>query len=270
MDLLKEKLRVPFQCISNVQERGKKRAIRVGVHAAINDLIITWDADISFPPSYLKQISHLPITDLIILPVFMNSASILGKLAAVEFSFMETLGFGLGGMNRPMLCYGSNLGFRKDTFQELDAHRDDYEIASGDDMFLLEAMRTNNKDISIYSEYDLAVSTNAPISFKEIIQQRQRWFGKMGSLFNSSSILALILLVLVQIGGISAIILSFYNPLFLIPLGVKYLSEVITTWRFVKSNRLHWLIILIHQVWYPVYLIVLIFPFRKEDRWLTK
>lgn len=267
VSVIMKKLKVPHQCVHNTLPKGKKYAIKYGVTIAPHSKIITWDADITVTPLYLESISRVKFTDLIILPVLMTSKKWTGKLASIEFAFLQTLGFGMAGFGKPILGYGANLGFKKEAFLEVDANRDDYNQASGDDLFLLKAMLSAKKEISVYSNSALFVNTKAPSKFKKIIQQRQRWFSKMGPLFNSTSLSALILLVVVQIFSVISWVGLFFQPLFWIPLALKLSAEAFASWSFIKQKPTHFFVLIVHQVWYPLYLIMLLFPVAPEPKW---
>lgn len=265
--ILEMHLNISFECIRNLDDKGKKQAIRSGVRRAKYDYIITWDADVSIPRDYFKRISKINKVDLNVFPVQMEAEGLIGKLAIIEFTFLETLGFGMAGVGQYSIAYGANLGFRKSAFWEVDEVRKDYTISSGDDLFVLAGMQEVGKVIAVNYDKNLAVKTDAPNGFVDLIQQRRRWFGKMNLLFDQSTILPLILLICVQFAGVITLVFSFTNVCFLIPLGVKFLAEGVASWRFVQRNPLNGLVLLIHQIWYPLYLLSLGIPFPQENRW---
>ena len=269
VNILMKKLKVPHQCVHNILPKGKKFALRYGVSIAPHPNIITWDADIVVSAKYLETIAYLDFSDLVIMPVQMRSSKWIGKLASIEFSFLQSLGFGMAGFGYPILCYGANLGFKKEAFLEMDKKRLDYDQASGDDLFLLKAMLKEKRKVTVYSHSALEVKTKAPAKFKKIIQQRQRWFSKMGPLFNVSSLSALILLVAVQLMSLVSWIMCFINPLFLIPLGIKFLAEIIGSGKFVRQDVSHFFMLVLHQFWYPFYLIALCFRLPPEAKWMN-
>lgn len=271
VQLLKEQLKVPFQAIQNKYKKGKKRAIHSGVLAATHDFIITWDADINFKPDYIQSLfEELKIADLIILPVKMTTKSFVSKLATIEFAFIETFNQGLAGFHNPIACNGANLGFRKAVFLELSESRTDYKTPSGDDMFLMWKMLEKNKNIVLYKNKALAVSTPAPSSFSAVIRQRQRWKGKMKSPIpmTFATVLPLMLQFLVVGASIATVLLAVDQPLFYLLFALKFLAEMVASWSFIKQHFSHVIVLLIHQIWYPLYAIFLVgIPLRKEERW---
>ncbi len=269
VNLLMKRLTILHQLIPNSGKKGKKYAVLEGVKLAGNPFILTWDADISFSKKYLSYLSTLPLADLVILPVQMRSKTWIGKLSAIEFSFMQSLGFGAAALKNPVFCYGPNLIFSKASFLEVNPKRSDYEIPSGDDMFLLKAMLSEKKSVLAYSNSRLSVKTDAPSSLEAIVQQRKRWFGKMGSLLQPITSFSLILLISVQFVCLISLGLVWMEPLFLIPLAIKLFAELIASGSFIFQKPLHVLVLLVHQIWYPFYLIRLLFPASPEKRWET-
>lgn len=267
--LLKNQLKVPYKCVKNGYKRGKKRAIESGVYAAEHEFIVTWDADINFEQDYIQNLFNLPSSDLIILPVQMTSSTLAGKLACVEFTFIETFNQGLAGFHKPIACNGANLGFRKSVFLEMNKSRADYNIPSGDDMFLMWEMQKNSATIALYNNQNLTVSTPAPATFLAVIRQRQRWKGKVKSPMNFGIVFPLMLQLLVIAASVATILLAVHQPLFYLFFLVKFVAELIASWLFIKQHFFHILVLLIHQIWYPIYAIALIgLPLGKEKRWL--
>ncbi len=267
VNLITKHLKVPFTCISNQNDRGKKRAIKTGVVNAQYEFIVTWDADIKFKLDYIQNLFELAMADLVVLPVNMQSEILAGKLACIEFTFIETFNLGFSAFGKPIVCNGANLGFRKSAFLELNATRTDYNIPSGDDLFLLQAMLKHQKSVAVYKSGLFSVSTSAPTSFSAVIRQRQRWKGKIGSIISFASSLPLLLNVLMLFATIFTVMLGIYNPVCFLLFGLKFIAEIIAAWSFIKRDKTHVLVLVIYQVWYPIYAILLSFNFGKEKRW---
>lgn len=258
-------LKRPFKLIRLEHKSGKKAAIHQGILQARHEFILTLDADVVLSKNYVEYLMHLPRVDMVILPVHMKAKSFLQHLFSVEFIWLQQLTF---GAKKPVLCNGANLFFRKSAYLETVNQRNDFDIASGDDTFLLEAFLKKGKVIERIYEPDLEVETPAPVGLKELLTQRRRWIGKWkhmdGELHRTHSIL----MIAVQLNFLVSVIAFFFNPLFLISLAVKWMAEF-----FVTLNRdlgdivLYAGLLIVHQVWYPIYLLLLLFPQRSDERW---
>jgi len=78
------------------------------------------------------------------------------------------------------LCSGANLAYRKQVFLEHNVYEDNYHIASGDDIFLLEKIKSVYPDGIVFSKLaNSIVETQAVSNWTDLIKQRLRWAGKM-------------------------------------------------------------------------------------------
>lgn len=266
--ILTSELKKPYQLIENQKRKGKKWALLSGVENANYDYILTLDADCCFQANYFKNALQLPKADLIILPVELTTHSFFARLGSIEFYFLNTLGFGMAHFESSVLCYGANLFFRRSSFLEVESSRTDYEIPSGDDLFLLAAMQKHQKDIKAIRHKSLQVETPAAAKFKTIIQQRQRWFAKMSSLLTATSFLPLLLLIVTQFCGVFCLFYGFFKPEFFMLLIVKFMAEAIAASDFIRRKFSHIIYLVMHQLWYPLFNILLLIPVKKEKRWL--
>lgn len=256
-----DQLDVSFKIIKLRETFGKKYAIKKGVELAEHDRILTLDADVNFEEQYLDKVSKIHCDALTILPVNMDSKSFLQRLFSVEFWFLQRLTFGLGGFNNYLLCNGANLLFTKKAFNKALTIRQDAEITSGDDMFLLKAITDLNLPITCRNQTELTVNTAPPQNAKALFNQRKRWIKKMKDL---PSILGA-LFILVSNGFLIYSIYEIMNDnyLFFIPIGIKIGSEMISV-----SNLKKQFTTFIHQLFYPIYLIFILLslPF-PEGKW---
>lgn len=267
IELIEQYLKHPFKIITNSEQKGKKFAIKKGVEIAQYETIITWDADIQLPSDYFIQIQQLQASDMAILPVNMKANSLMGALSIIEFKFLSALNYGLGALNRPILANGANLLFSKKAFLKVDMQRNDYSVASGDDVFLLSAFLQNNLKVELVDSSNCAVTTQAPGTIVKLLQQRKRWAGKINHMLSAPVILGFILLLAVQVLLVISIIYLGNNPLFGVVIGLKYLAELILIWRWDTNMPMTAFTLLLHQFWYPFYLLLLLLPVKKETRW---
>lgn len=267
VELIEQNLKHPFKIISNSEQKGKKFAIKKGVKIAQYETIITWDADIQLPSDYFIQIQQLQTSDMAVLPVNMKANSLIGALSIIEFKFLSALNFGLASINHPILANGANLLFSKKAFLKVDKQRNDYLVPSGDDVFLLNAFLQNNLKVELVDSSNCAVTTQAPGNIVKLLQQRKRWAGKINRMLSAPVILGFILLLAVQVLLFISLINLGKNPLFGVVIGLKYLAELILIWRWETSMRMTALTLLLHQIWYPFYGLLMLVPLKKENKW---
>lgn len=265
--LLTSSIRVPFQLIRN-EGKGKKEAIRTGVRLASHNKILTLDSDVRFNPLFIIETLFFNMQDMTIFPIRMNGNNPVQLLGSIEFSFLQLITFGMAGFEFPVLSNGANLGFRRSAFLGIDSERTDYHIPSGDDIFLLNKMKDKERDVWAVSNTDCMVTTNAPNTFSALLKQRKRWFGKMTKMISFWAVFGLFLLILSQFGLILSLFGLKESLIFFVPIGLKFFSECLIDWRTYRQlSILRFLALLFHQLYYPVYILLLLIPTKKEEKW---
>lgn len=183
LDLIKQSV-IPNLKILEMGEKefGKKCAISKGVSAAIGDVILVSDADCDFKVSWVKtMVSHFYNDDIKLVsgPVVLNKVdSFFQNLQGLEFISLISSGAGAIGIGKPMFCNGANMAYRKEVFLELN-NSTHGKIASGDDVFLLHAVKAKYPNAITFAKNENAiVKTSNMASLSDFINQRKRWTAK--------------------------------------------------------------------------------------------
>ena len=191
----------------------KKEALSKAINNSKNEYIITTDADCIVPKNWLLYFNAMIIekqSDFIAGPVsYITKGSFLDKFQGLDFLSLQAATLGGFGHKEPYLCNGANLCYRKETFLELEGF-EQTEIASGDDIFLLEKMQIANKKIDYLSNSKAQVKTLPPQGFRALIQQRIRWAAKTSAYKNKTSLLTAIIVFVTNL----FLILLVYATLF--------------------------------------------------------
>ena len=270
-ELIKKNLTLPYT-ITTSQDPGKKAALHEGIQFAEADYILTLDADVELPKDYFVALADLPAVNMWVLPVQLSGSSFTARLGAVDFSWIQLLTRALINTRNPVLANGANLMFSKWHYHVAHETRDDMHIASGDDLFLLAAFRQNGFTVATSDDSRLTIKTQAANKWTELLQQRKRWAMKMNRLVNAEVVTFGGLLVLSQIAFVCALFWAAFNPLFLIPIGIKYLSELLmTSFGEKRFSITDVFVLLLHQIWFPLYMIaVFLWPVPPEYRWVRR
>lgn len=265
-----KELKKPFVLLHNTG-KGKKEAIRTGVLKARHSYILTWDADIGVPPNYFKHISTLEPIDMWILPVRMTGSNLISRLGCIDQSWTQMIGYVFRPIGKPFVASGANLLFDKSKFLEVDTERSDYQIASGDDMFLLREFNKREYEIAVSNDRELQVTTNSPDSFNSLISQRSRWAKKMKHIRSYPAFYSGALLITLNIIFLLTLLLFglTLNEMYLIPIAIKISSEylILRLYKGLESAGVDLVVVLIHQIFFPIYLMAILFSKGKEERW---
>lgn len=172
----------------NDEGKGKKHALYRLISAAETEYVWMQDDDIAFKTAELSdrfavgsQTAILSDNDLLILPLRMESEnekpSLLERLQIAEYAAIQQLTIETAKRGHAVMCSGANLIAKRDRWLESypDLHP---EIASGDDMFLLESFKRRGLKIAVLNDPRYEAIVRPHTSWRAFWQQRMRWAGK--------------------------------------------------------------------------------------------
>ena len=258
---------------------GKKSAIISGIDAAKFSWILTSDADCYYEPKWLytcEQLINNFQADMYVLPVVvMNENSILSEFQ--YFESISTIGVNAGNYFKKggvLLASGANLLYKKETFQKVQPFAQNLNVASGDDMFLLEKFKNENLKIMLSLEANAWVKTHSESTWKAVMVQRIRWAKKMhhfkfNSAFYYGALMLVIQLVLWLLLISSSINFQLF-PIFIIALFIKSIADfqLLKEVSKIKKWKISWSSILVHEFLYMLALpLIMVLAMFKTPRW---
>jgi cellulose synthase/poly-beta-1,6-N-acetylglucosamine synthase-like glycosyltransferase len=167
---------------SNENIAHKKKVLDYAIERANGIIIVTTDADCTHSKNWLETIlsTFNNNTAFVAGPVQFNSNyTLFAELQKIEFSSLILVGAGLIGINFPIICNAANLAFRKSVFNELGGYRDNINVSSGDDEFLMQKIsKESNYDVKFCFSKSAMTYTEPNKSFIEFYNQRKRWASK--------------------------------------------------------------------------------------------
>jgi cellulose synthase/poly-beta-1,6-N-acetylglucosamine synthase-like glycosyltransferase len=259
---------------------GKKAAILEGLLRAKNDWILTIDADVTLPETFLKEMSVLPLDNLKMLVLPIQPTQRRGVVPAffdLEFIALQGVGLGMADKGMPLLSNGACLLFERKAFLDVNDSREDYQIKSGDDIFSMFAIADQYGDRSVGAGLSLTpVQSAFPNGLVKLFEQRTRWISKTTYVKNlrykiiAFGMAVMHLLPLALACALFAGILSI--PVVLGLLAIKWSGEWIFFWYLTRSFKRVELIfyVPIAQLLYPFYIFALIVSALVERRRQTK
>lgn len=172
--------------LSKVLDEGqtfKKEAVSYGLKQAKGEWILITDADCIVPRDWISSsISFAEVSGKKVVagPVeIMASASFLSKYQQIDMAgLMIATG---GGLNTESLlsANGANLIYHKDTLKGSSAFIDSRRFASGDDIFLIQAIHQHDPGtVGFLKSREAIVITKALSTWHEFFSQRRRWASK--------------------------------------------------------------------------------------------
>ena len=257
----------------------KKDAIETGILSSKFNWIITTDADCVLPINWLQSFdSFIQKEDpkMIVAPVaFELRNKFITNFQTLDFLSLQGSTMGGFGIHKPFLCNGANLCYQKEAFFEVNGFVDNNNIASGDDIFLLEKITKQFPEkVKYIKSTDVIVLTKPEKSLRKLLQQRIRWasktsvynnpFGKMVGLLVFSTNAYLVLLFILAAADV--ISWQHFGLFFLIKFNVDFLLLYKTSMFFNQTQVLK--SYLISSMLHPVFtIIVALLSFKKGYQW---
>jgi len=197
--------------------KGKKAAIEEGIRRATGDVILVTDAD-CYPDEYWLESMTIPFLSsqihMVCGWVRMNGQGhVFSELVSLEFSTMVALSAAMSGWNKPVLCNGASLAFRRESFLQVGGYSGD-KAASGDDVFLMHKFKSRFGKHSIHYmiQPGAGVETMAPNTLNTFIQQRIRWARKSVLYRDFDTIFLSLFILLVHGWLLGWFIVSWFEP----------------------------------------------------------
>ncbi|TYA53068.1 glycosyltransferase family 2 protein [Formosa maritima] len=282
-EIIKKKLEntnINFKIIQNkrISNSPKKDAISRAIELASYEWIITTDADCLLPKYWLTCYSnfiHKTNCNLIAAPVtYYNINSFLDIFQTLDFLSLIGATVGGFGLKKPFICNGANLAYKKDVFKILNGFEGNNDIASGDDVFLLQkAIKKHPKSVLFLKAKKAIVLTKSQPNFKSLISQRVRWASKTTHYKNSFGKLTGFVVLLMNTALVSSILLTLFNAFsfkyLLITFTIKIIIDYMLLFKTTSFFNQKYLLksYLISSIFYPffsVYIVIIsLFPNYK-------
>ena len=227
----------------------KKDAISTAIKIAKYDWIVTTDADCILPKYWLDTYDCFiqgHDAKYIVAPVTYNSVNtFLDRFQLLDFLSLQGTTIGSFGIKKPFLCNGANLAYKASLFKSVNGFDGNTNIASGDDIFLLEkAIKLIPKEVHYLKNLHASVTTLPEPNLKSLISQRKRWasktskysnlFGKLTGIFVLFMNALMICLLMITMAGIVQPKVLIYT--FIVKFGLDFLL-LFKTLRFFNQEQ---------------------------------
>lgn len=166
----------------NDENKGKKYALYRLISSSTADYVWLQDDDVVAPSATEEMIlGAIGDADLLILPLRMEAenkkTSLLERLQIAEYAAIQQLTIEAAKRGHAVMCSGANLVVRRERW--LESYQDLHpEIASGDDMFLLESFKRRGLRVAVQDDVHYTAVVRPETSWRAFWRQRMRWAGK--------------------------------------------------------------------------------------------
>ena len=253
-----------YQLIKQTEHRGKKQSLALAIEKSRGTIIITTDADVSYRNTkwlstlsgYFKKFDP----NLLIMPVdFETQNGMLTTFQILENFALTAITAGYAGIQKPFMCNGANLAFKKSAYTAIKGYKSHLHISSGDDVFLLEDLKKlAPASVHYFISRDLIVKTKAQTVFSNFFSQRIRWAYKAkhnpnllnitgGIIILSANLLFLALLVAILKKSVIIPYLSIFVvakvvfDFLLLFLAADFLGRIKNIWWLIPFECIYWI-----------------------------
>ena len=233
---------IDSKILSMEENKGKKNAINLGFKNASSRYVLTLDSDVNFNKYFFLKIRNEISFDkgLYIFPVVENFGFVYSQ---IQSHVLSVFTIGMLNLKHPVLANGACLLINRDDFLYVNPFKDNYNIHSGDDLFILEVFKKNNLSIVATSPYLFSIYTSGPETLRSYISRSLRWSGKMSNVkLSSTKLYGIIILMtnLITLIMLYQVIFNYSIEAFsylLIKLGLDLTISFLSTYHF-KNKKI--------------------------------
>ena len=234
---------------------GKKMAIQQAISEANTDIILTADADVSYPAKWVETMVasyKSSNANLVIGPVKMSKDF---PIQCMEYLSIMAVTAGSTGNKNPLMCNACSLAFSRDWYSKCDVR---LNVPSGDDMFLLESTKKLGGTVHFCNSPDAVVTIDGSKNIIEFFRQRARWTSKAPHYTDYSIIRAGVLVFTMQCLMMGIYIMSFYKPILLLWVLAKYLIDMIVLLPVAIKHKKTSVLVYspLVALYYPIYVVL--------------
>jgi cellulose synthase/poly-beta-1,6-N-acetylglucosamine synthase-like glycosyltransferase len=217
----------------------KKKAIEMAVEKAKGSWIITTDADCILKPTWLLLFDEYIANNnslLVAAPViFTKDKSIVSNFQYIDFMALQAATAATVSIGLHSMCNGANLAYNKNIFKEVGGFKGIDNIASGDDMLLMNKIKSKYPKQIGYLFSKNAIATTKPMpDWNSFLNQRIRWASKADKYDDKSLLPVLLGVYLFNFLLFSMFFASLFNmKLLIFGLGFIILKTIVE-WRYMK------------------------------------
>lgn len=181
-----------YEIIKQTEHQGKKKNLALAINKSNGSIIVTSDADVVYRhPNWLLIISNYfknYSPNMLIMPIdFEIQSGFLEMFQIIENMALTGITAGYSGIQKPFMCNGANLAFKKSAYELVSGYNSHIHISSGEDVFLMEEIKKiNPTSVHYVLLRELIVKTKPLHTHKSFFNQRVRWASK--AKYNSNNL----------------------------------------------------------------------------------
>ena len=220
-------------------------AINEAIKGTSSEIILRTDADCNVGRHWISSmVRHFDenvgvISGLTLIKNTQKISSLLFGFQFIDLFSQTACGAGAIGTGAPINCNGSNMGFRRASFNEVGGFGSMAAINSGSDSLLAQRIAaTPQWKMHFAYEPETQVSTMPVTSWSRLLQQRMRWAGHTPHYRTSTLVFLVDSFLLYLLVFLAAPVSIFYFPMMLIPIAILIIKFLVDFWIISEFSKL--------------------------------
>lgn len=218
----------------------KKMAIAKGIRYAQGDIILTTDADCIVPRQWihiltgvLKHTKAVMVTG----PVRMRPGNtLLSKFQSLDFAILQGITAASVHSGLHDMSSGANLGYLKTAFYEVNGFEGIDDIATGDDMLLMQKISSRFPGRIRYAfNRNAIVETETEPTWRAFFRQRIRWSSKATRYHDKKLFRILLMVYLLNVCMLFFLAMAFLSPVHFSFCLAAFMLKTLVEWNFVNN-----------------------------------
>ena len=233
-------IKSPLINLINIEPKfslGKLNAIDEGILKSKGEIIITTDADVWMRKNWIKSMVKdfdLKTGMIVGLAIEKLNNKLITAFQTLDACVIRIVSASLIEMKMPITCQGANLAFKKDVYFEVRDRVLSLAKKYGNREWLMQEIDLATKwNIKAQCTRDSIVSTNSPINWLGLINQRARW-ASTGKQYSKKIIR--IYLLLIYLSMLNFLLIPFLFNLKLVSIFwlIKFIIDILVAFSIIK------------------------------------
>lgn len=205
----------------------KKDAIGRALPIAKHDWIVTTDADCIVGKNWLLTLDNFiqqnkNVEMIVGAVVYKTKNNWFHQFQQMDLLSLQGATIGSFGIGKPFMCNGANFAYTKKLFNELEGFGGNFEMVSGDDVFLLQkAIAKVPEKVHYLKNTSSIVKTKPENDLYKLFMQRVRWASKTS---NYKGIYPKMLAFVVLMMNLSLVVVCLSIPFHETTIGIQNLA----------------------------------------------
>lgn len=241
--------------------KGKKSALIEGAKIGISKYLMFTDADCYLNKNHCKlALEYIKEnkSDMLLGAVdIIDEKGVFNIIEKIEFASLQAVTAYTALINNPTMCNGANLIIKRDIYLKYISEINK-NIASGDDMFMLHALKKNKAKINYLFNKDYIVKTKGTNNFHKFLLQRTRWASKSVNYKDIFTIFIAILVVIINIGILISLFYSYIPFLIIFIIENIIILPYLIKYKYYRILKYYPILFPIMSLLYPIYVIIIL------------